>query len=252
MTEKTYNPSFPLNQFIDLIWIGKANFINVNSKHHAPLFTELIFNFGDSFNVTGQNIENLSVRNEKRIISGLKTQPFTTEANGKYGSLGIILKPFCYGLLIEKFGTKSMDVISEILFENVYNNDEPDFELAEKHLLNLFSGFEIDSDILKFERYISQNILERGALKQFNLSLAITQKSFIQKFKKHFILTPNQYIKLKKVNAAIHLLQNTDYTNLSQVGLEAGFYDQSHFIKVFKDFCGTNPKGFEFYKKEGR
>ena len=27
-----------------------------------------------------------------------------------------------------------------------------------------------------------------------------------------------------------------------EIGLEVGFFDQSHFIRVFKKFCGTTPK----------
>jgi AraC-like DNA-binding protein len=31
---------------------------------------------------------------------------------------------------------------------------------------------------------------------------------------------------------------------LTHIGLEAGYYDQSHFIKDFKEFSGTSPKKF--------
>ncbi|WP_299576984.1 AraC family transcriptional regulator [uncultured Sunxiuqinia sp.] len=242
--EKTYNPSFPLNQYVDLIWIGKASELEMSSSHHAALFTELIFNYGDKFEIEGQNVENLASSNGHQILSGLKTSPFQTKIFGTYGNVGLILKPFCYGMLTKKFGSKAMDNISAILFEQLFVPTNPDFERVEQHLLKIFEVTPIDNDLAKFESYISKNLLEKGSLKDFNMSISISQKSFIQKFKKHFLLTPSEYIKLKQVNYAIQLLQNKDSEKLINIGLDSGFYDQSHFIRVFKKFCGVTPKQF--------
>jgi AraC-like DNA-binding protein len=229
---------------VDVIWVGKANEVYLQANHHAALFTELIFNYGDQFKMDGQNIENFYSRYNHQIISGLKTSPFQTRVSGEYSNVGLLLKPFCYGALINKFGSQSMKIVSDILYENIIEPQEPRFEAVVPHLLRLFDGSFIDSDLLKFENYISSEMLQKGALSNFNLSLSITQKSFIQKFKKHYLLTPSQYVKLKQVNYAIQMLQNNKSEKLIQVGLGAGFYDQSHFNKVFKNFCGQSPREF--------
>jgi len=245
-----YVPSFPLSQYVEFIWLAKADGLNIQSSHHAALFTELIFNYGDTFDIAGQNIESIVNKDEHHLISGLKTSPFQTTVQGRYASVGLVLKPFCYGMLRNKFGTKSMEIVSEILFEHIFMPVLPNFEIVEPHLLSLFDGQKMDLDLVKFEKYISTEILKKGAMKDFNLQLSITQKSFIQKFKKHYVLTPNQYAKLRQVNYAMQLLQNLQTENLIHVGLDAGFYDQSHFIKVFKKFCGETPKNFKSYEKE--
>ncbi|BDD03860.1 helix-turn-helix domain-containing protein [Aureibacter tunicatorum] len=242
--EKTYQPRFPLNQYVDLIWVGKASKLETSSSHHAALFTELIFNYGDTFQVEGQNVENLVSNNGHQILSGLKTQPFQTTLSGTYGNVGLILKPFCYGMLSHKLGSKAMEYISELLFEQLFMPSAPNIDKVEKSLLELFEKSPLDNDLDKFEKYISKNILEKGSLKDFNMSLSISQKSFIQKFKKHFVLTPHEYVKLKQVNYAIQLLQNSHSEKLINIGLDAGFYDQSHFIRVFKKFCGATPRQF--------
>lgn len=244
INEKTYYPNSPLNQFVDVIWIGKASYLDIESNHYAPLFTELIFNYGDGFQVTGQNIENAINTYDHHIISGLKTTPFQTKVSGVYNSVGLILKPFCYGMLINSFGTRVMDQISEILYEALLSHESPKFEDVEQHLLKLFGTSQLDSDLIKFEQYINTNFLKKGSLKAFNLSIPISQKSFIQKFKKYYALTPGEYIKLRKVNVAIATLQRKQNNKLVEVGLDSGFYDQSHFIKTFKKFCGYTPKEF--------
>lgn len=242
--EKTYRPSAPLNQFIDTIWLGKAANLDLKSSHHAALFTELIFNYGDRFEVDGQNIETTSNKGYHQIISGLKTTPFQTTVSGSYGCVGLILKPFCYGMLLTKFDTSLMNAVSEILYEHLFAPKTANFKLVETYLVKLFGQTQLDSDLIQFERYIASKTLENGALKNFNHSIAISQKSFIQKFKKHYILTPSEYIKLKKVNTAIHLLKNRTSEKLTEIGLAAGFYDQSHFIKSFKKYYGSTPKEF--------
>lgn len=242
--ETEYYPGFPLNQYINLIWVGKASEVTVSLSHHAPLFTELVFNYGDTFTFEGQNVENFTSNNVHQIISGLKTAPFQVNISGAYSNVGLQLKPFCYGMLYRKFGTKAMEHISEILFEHLYLPIKPNFKKVEQALLKIFSVSPIDNDLMKFENYISKNLLEKGCLKAFNTSVSISQKGFIQKFKRHFFLTPSEYIKLKQVNYAIQLLENKQDEKLTNIGLDSGFYDQSHFIRVFKKFCGVTPKQF--------
>jgi len=251
MTSYSYRPNAPLNQYVDLIWVGKASNLQLEARHHAAMFTELIFNYGDTFQVEGQNIVNYIGTDNHQIISGLKTEPFQTKVSGVYGSVGLILKPFCYGMLIDQFGSKAMEQISEILYNHLFAINEPNYQLVEKKLLSLFGNKAIDNDLMKFENYLSSKVLGKGSLSDFNLSISISQKSFIQKFKKNYQLTPGEYVKLKQVNHAIHLLQNNNAEKLIQVGLDAGFYDQSHFIRVFKKFCGLSPKQFvKSLKKE--
>lgn len=247
IVEETYRPNAPLNQFVEVVWVGKADNLKVKASHHAALFTELIFNYGDDFQVEGQNIEEVKNRHDHHIISGLKTAPFETRIAGNYCSIGLILKPFCYGILKEQFGSRDLDRISEVLYESLLETERPDFAPVEAHLKTLFDRAQLDDDLLKFEEYLSTHNLEKGALKEFNLSIAISQKSFIQKFKRHYHLTPGNYIKLKKVNTAIQLLQNRRSEKLVDIGLASGFYDQSHFIKLFKQFSGQTPKEFYNY-----
>lgn len=102
----------------------------------------------------------------------------------------------------------------------------------------------MENDLIKFETYLNKNISEPKQIKDFNNLISISQKSFIQKFKNTFHIAPNQYARLKQVNHAIIKLNVNKYKNLTSIGLDCGFYDQSHFIKTFKKYSGLTPKQF--------
>ena len=243
MTEQ-HVPAFPLNRFVETIWVGRTKQIDLQISLHASLFTELIFNYGDQFEVEGQNVSSLEKRGVRQIISGLKTAPFKTTVLGEYQSIGLILKPFCYGYLQGKLDTLTMDELADQLGAAVLFSEQADFAQAESLLLRFFQSFEPDPDLLRFEHECGPESLRKGVLKGFGKSLPISQKSFIHKFKQHYHLTPGQYVKLRQVNHAVALIESRRYSSMTQIGLEAGFYDQPHFNRVFKQHCGTSPRKF--------
>ncbi|WP_421825161.1 helix-turn-helix domain-containing protein [Fulvitalea axinellae] len=42
----------------------------------------------------------------------------------------------------------------------------------------------------------------------------------------------------------MRILVNDKSRKLLDAGLDAGFYNQAHFIRIFKNFCGETPKKF--------
>ena len=243
--QSTYKPNFPLSQFVETIWVAKKDELEVHRSHHAALFTELIFNYGDQFQVQGENTESFISKYNHHIISGLKTTPFQTTISGKYLNVGFMLKPHCYSLLIDRFASQDMRKLSDIIYEALVLPEIPQFKKLETVLIQFFKPLEVDSDLMQFENHISSESMRNGALRDFNNIASVTQKTFIQKFKQLYFLTPSEYIRLKQVNYATLLIQNHPKTSLTQIGLESGFYDQSHFIRVFKKHHGCTPKRFQ-------
>ncbi|ULT23461.1 hypothetical protein KUH03_30380 [Sphingobacterium sp. E70] len=102
--EIAYRPKYPLSGFIDYIWVGKSPNLTMDFVHHAALFTELIFSYGDDYDIRGINTEKINGRTGVQVLSGLKNRPFLTTTHGAYACIGLILKPFCYGILLPKLG----------------------------------------------------------------------------------------------------------------------------------------------------
>ena len=67
----------------------------------------------------------------------------------------------------------------------------------------------------------------------------------IERLFNHFLgITPKTYMRIVRFNATIHVQSKTKELNLTQLGYESGFFDQSHFIREFKSFTSLTPKNF--------
>ncbi len=73
------------------------------------------------------------------------------------------------------------------------------------------------------------------------VGLSVSQ--FNRQFKKKFLTTPRSYLNNVRMNAACHLLVSTDLP-ISEVALQTGFYDQSHFSNQFVRHRDMSPSHY--------
>ncbi|UOE49768.1 helix-turn-helix transcriptional regulator [Mucilaginibacter sp. SMC90] len=74
----------------------------------------------------------------------------------------------------------------------------------------------------------------------------LSARQFDRKFKEYAGFSPKTYMRLTRLQDALRQY-NTNKT-LTQIALECGYYDQSHFIHDVKEFTGYHP-GFYFSGK---
>jgi len=74
--------------------------------------------------------------------------------------------------------------------------------------------------------------------------------SFIRQFKHEFQMTPSRYLGLVRLNAACRMLSSSQ-KSISEIALDAGFYDHSYFTKQFIKHKKTTPTEYRI-KHEGK
>ncbi len=110
------------------------------------------------------------------------------------------------------------------LFAHLFNPRQADlFEVVETHL------------------YSSISIVELASLTGRSLS------TFKRDFETQFSDTPANFIKEKKLEKAVELIQSTELS-VSEICYEVGFQDASHFTKTFKKKYNQTPS--EYRKKQ--
>jgi AraC-like DNA-binding protein len=73
-------------------------------------------------------------------------------------------------------------------------------------------------------------------------SLAISQDPFEKRFRSIVGSTPKQFAKIIRLKNLIR--KYPDIASLTEASYDAGYFDQSHFIKDFRLFTGKAPKEF--------
>lgn len=68
--------------------------------------------------------------------------------------------------------------------------------------------------------------------------------SFKRDFQEHFRETPGKWLVKRRVHHAAHLIANSNLS-VTQVALDAGFEDLSHFSRAFKKIIGESPTEYK-------
>ncbi len=100
------------------------------------------------------------------------------------------------------------------------------------------SGNEI-SGIKKAEELLSENLEEKISLDEIAKYSGFSRYYFLRLFKEKTGLPPHVYRTQKRIDRAKFLLKKKK--SFSEIALETGFTDQSHFTNKFRQFTGASP-----------
>lgn len=89
---------------------------------------------------------------------------------------------------------------------------------------------------------IIHNQVSRVTVKYLLECLNISERQFEKRFSQTVGLSPQFYIRVKRFNEAIRLMETGHYERLTDVAHALNYYDQSHFIRDIKAFSGITPK----------
>lgn len=93
--------------------------------------------------------------------------------------------------------------------------------------------------VRQIDEILHENFTEKLSLAELSKTLNIHPMHLSRDFQKHFHCNLGDYIRKLKIEKSLKLLN--EYESLSELALECGFSDQSHFIRCFKDNIGITP-----------
>jgi len=119
---------------------------------------------------------------------------------------------------------------------------------VQPHKEPVYSGAR--SRLLLYEQLIEDNIGSEFDLDFFAAAAGVTKFQVIRDFKKCAGLTPAAYVRIRKLRYAAAKIEQ-GYP-LAEAGLEAGFFDQSHLSRVFRNIHGITPGAFQSASRTSR
>ncbi|HEX2629185.1 MAG TPA: helix-turn-helix domain-containing protein [Chitinophagaceae bacterium] len=204
------------------------------------------------FQDTGQCIS--GNRTDRLVLYGQNVKPFHFNTTERV----IIIAFFLYPHLLKSifgFGAKeSRDISIDLgvspqakkinLTEQLLN--APSLSIR----LQLMTGFIQDlceaswSDENQSILFATSQIIKDKGLsspRTIREKLHLTERTFERLFETHVGVSPKLFNKICQFHSAFQQFSNRNYNKLSDVAFENGYSDQSHFIRVFKEFTNLTP-----------
>lgn len=242
-------PSLCLRPFIQWFWAIQSHGSILEKRHefmHSSGSLSILFNWGDELELSnGRCPQSVVVE----AISPLSRQ---ITLAGHVEAFGVLFRP---GGAYPFFKTPMQEVATT---DNLRNLHLPHLheqlsniptlqgkvELVESWLIRLLSIKHDPSNIiptsLKLINYSDKNQPTTRISNAINLS----ERQLERLFKKEVGLSPKKYANLVRLHDARLALKRGDTKTMTEIAHRAGFYDQAHFNREFKETIGMTPGAY--------
>jgi AraC-like DNA-binding protein len=254
---KKYPVQHPLlKKYIKFFWEIHVDHIQLNNKIIPVRNIDLKFNLGETphflclngnehlledvyFSGLQDHYRNASVKiNGKADVLGICFQP-----EGFFPFLKIPVSEFKNQLLgATEVGFKPAKIISEQLKDTSCVTTR--LSILEKELLSSLDTRNFTPE--NFRQIF--NVLKQSdnsiQISEFCQRNNISMRKLERMYNKYVGISAKAYGTLNRFQYSLNRLLNTDYSKLSDLAYDNGYFDQMHFIKEFKRFAGNTPKSF--------
>lgn len=254
MHYQTYIPHPLLSGYVKCYWcLETESSVPLSKERVFPDgCTELIFHYGDLFKkYTG----NTAAVQPRSFIHGQIRSFIEIEASGKTGIFSVRFHP--NGLR----AFTPVD-ISETTGEHVSIHHfwgRAGRELEDKILhaathaqrVQLIDAFllgrlKVDPDDRLIDHCVQTIIQSQGnvSIEELATKMYIGRRQLERRFVAGVGLSPKLLSRITRFQNVLGLIENKQFSSLTQLAYEGGFYDQAHFIKDFREFTGLNPRQY--------
>lgn len=257
MNYQEYISSAELQPFLKCFWSLEAEASAVAEKQRIVPdgCMEMIFHYG---NLYRQYLPDGSFIIQPRcFVFGQITSPLEIEPTGVSGIIAARFHPDGFApfasLSINEMQNKAVPL--KIIFgeeaaglESIVlsgYNSEQRIQHIESFLINKLGTPEAADRIAKTSVEFLLNHNGQISVDELAEKLYINRRQLERKFSSVIGLSPKQLSKVIRLQTTLKMLQQKQFTSLTSLAYENGYYDQAHFIKDFKEFTGVSPK--EFY-----
>lgn len=189
-------------------------------------------------------------------VAGTMTKPLFAELRGRVRYVAVRFRPggFLYFLdtpahhLTDKvipLETVSGSREHELTERLIEADDIGDrIELLEQHFSSLLMRNNRDDPTVRIA--LSDVLRHKGniGISQLSKGVGNSQRQLRRKFEKWIGVSPKSFCKIIRFQSTLRMLPSRSRCNLLSVALDAGYYDQSHFIHEFNSYYGLNPSDF--------
>lgn len=253
--EQIQPPAF-LKDYVRYFWILENDGSDTVPQTFGPIADGspgLMFQYAEG-NVFRQDDKELS----NIFLYGQTTKYNELQCTGKFRTIGVYFQPTAlrtvFGLDAEEWTDNCLDLSllpkkkGAGLYEQLVNTPSlaAQVELICSYLFSLIRQNRAKVDGVT-QYTLSQIFRSNGGipLKDLQADLHLTERTFERRFKQSIGISPKLFSRVCRFQASLDQLRNNQYVKISDIAYENGYADQSHFIRVFKEFAGISPLQYQ-------
>lgn len=246
-------PSKNIQGIVDFFWDFEGEFSPADIYHHsttASINPKLAFQYQRGMKiVNGEHSEDL-------FTSGFQCQTdsfYNIAAIQKTGVFGICFKPYAISLLFNipacTLTNQNIEISALLGIEGKMLEDQILHCAHTEARVKVITAF-IEGRLKRVGHRQDHVVLSINQIlkKKGNINIPalaedhfLSQRQFERRFKDLTGFSPKAFSRIVRFEECLTKTYNTKYS-LTQISLSSGYYDQSHMIKDFKEFTGSNPR----------
>ncbi len=256
MNYNRFKPSEDLASFVNFFWTLEV-FPEESAERQRIVpdgCIELAFILGDD--IKRYTSESDFIIQPRAMVLGQTLAPFYVQPTGYVYTFAASFFPYGFASLISK-PIKSLINKETSIYELFERDEAEQLEISIINALGVSERIEILEAFI-FSKLRSQRTVEHvvkatvETLFANNGNISINEitssdQSKRRQLERQFLdivgVSPKQLSKLIRLQTALKLLISQE-ESLTQIAYKSNYYDQSHFIKDFKEFTGVRPSDF--------
>lgn len=158
----------------------------------------------------------------------------------------VFTRIFNINLLVCKYSYVELPAIPfEALWKqlSIYSNLEEWIKCFEG-FINNFQGSEYEKDHIDilYDRIVSQD--NNQAISKIEMEFPVSQRTLQRQFIRRVGTSPKRLERISRINRVWDLISSDKIIDYQNLVIKGCYYDQSHFIKEFKEIVGETPDNF--------
>jgi AraC-like DNA-binding protein len=119
-------------------------------------------------------------------------------------------------------------------------SNEDRVKTVQKYLIQQFASDRRDLQVdycLNQVRRSSTSI----SVGKLSAEIGLSQRQLLRSFQERIGLSPKEYLRVSRFTHSLQYLKRYPHISLTEVACQSGYYDQSHFIRDYKEYTGYSP-----------
>jgi len=255
MSLRLYKPTFPLSQYVDLIWrIERTRAQPARQRVYPDGAIALVVHLRKPTATYFVDGKAHTIR--VPLLAGPYSRSFEIDPSQSTSVIGVNFRPGAARLFFP------------VAVSELHNTDislsEIDPAEADRLLNDICSASGEHAQLQAMEEFLNRKLaravaihpavvyaVERltraggtDSIQKIQLDMGLSHTRFIQLFRDHVGLTPKLFFRVRRFRGVMEGIQKGLPVNWAELAADCGYFDQAHLIRDFRAFAGITPLAY--------